>query len=189
MKKLFTALLLGLSLTVAAQDDCQYSVVNTEAGQELKSTKDYLMYEKVFAGNSQFMFFALSNSQGTPLLNFQLLAKGKDFPKVYCLDKSSKIYLQLANGKIVALICGTEEQCAGLVYDSSEKNNIRILTGVFLFTKGSLEELKQSPISFIRVKYANETVDYTIKKELQSESMSQSYSPEAYFMNTLKCID
>jgi len=189
MKKFLLALALGLSLHVSAQQtDCQYSEVNEKAGEELKTTKDYLIYEKIFAGTSQFIFFSLTTSQGVPMLNFQLLAKGKDFPKVYCLDKASRIYLQLSNGKIVTLICGTEEQCAGLMYDTAEKNNIRILTGTFLFSKGTLDDLEKYPISFIRIKYATETVDYNIKQELQSEAMGQKYTPESYFMNTLKCI-
>jgi hypothetical protein len=187
MKQFFLALILGLTLTSTAQE-CQYSIDDKTEGQELKTTKDYLMYEKVFAGTSQFLFFSLSNSQGVPLLNFQLLAKSKDFPKAYCLDAASKIYIQLNNGRIVTLISAVEDQCAGLVYDSNEKNNIRILSGSFLFTKGSLEDLEKSQISFIRVKYATETVDYNVKKELQSETMGQKYMPETYFMTTLKCI-
>lgn len=189
MKKIILALVLGLSLSLSAQQtDCQYSEVNEKAGEELKTTKDYLMHENVFAGSSTFMFFSLSNSQGLPMLNLQLLAKSKDFPKVHCLDKSSKIYLQLSNNKIITLICATEEQCGGLVYDATEKNNIRVLTGSFLFTKGSLEDLEKFPISFIRVKYASEIVDYNVKKELQSETLGQKYNPETYFMKTLKCI-
>jgi hypothetical protein len=134
------------------------------------------------------MFFSLRNPDGIPILDFQLLAKSKEFPKAYCIDKASKIYIQLTNGKIITLISATEEQCAGLIYDSNEKNNIRILTGSFLFTLGSLEELEKTPISFIRVKYATEMVDYIIRKELQSESNGEKYFPENYFINTLKCI-
>jgi len=179
----------GLSFTLSAQqDECKYTVTSTEDGQELKSTREYLMHEKVFAGNSQFMFFSLTNNQGVPVLNFQLLAKGTDFPKVYCIDKTSKIFLQLTNGKIVTLISASEDQCGGLVYDSGEQKNIRILTASFLFTKGSFEDLDKSPITFIRVNYATETVDYNIRPEIQSESMSQKYFPDQYFINTLKCI-
>ncbi|MDV6166807.1 hypothetical protein R1T16_00110 [Flavobacterium sp. DG1-102-2] len=201
MKKIIICLLLGLSFSVNAQkkadkpkdtetpkNGCDYTIVTGNDGQELKSTKEYLMYEKVFAGTSQFMFFSLTNSEGVPILNFQLLAKSKEFPKSYCIDSASKIYIQLNNGKIVTLISATEDQCSGLVYDSNEKNNLRILTGTFLFTKGSLEDLEKYDISFIRVKYVNETVDYPVKKELDSESMKKKYYPEAYFINTLKCI-
>ncbi len=189
MKLLIMSLLLGISFTISAQeDDCKYNITTTNDGVELKATQEYLMYEKVFAGTSQFMFFSLSNNDGMPVLNYQYLAKGKDFPKVYCIDKNSRIYLQLANGKIVTLVSASEDECGGLVYDSGEQNNIRILTASFLFTKGSLEDLEKSPITFIRVKYVTDTVDYNIKKELQSEGMSKQYFPERYFINTLKCI-
>jgi hypothetical protein len=189
MKSLFIAFIMGLTLTLSAQEnECQYTITSTEDGQEMKSTREYLMHEKIFAGNSQFMFFSLTNSQGVPVLKFQFLAKGKEFPKVYCIDKSSKIFLQLANGKIVTLISASEDECSALVYDENEHNNIRILTANFLFTKGSFEDLDKSPVSFIRVKYATEMADYNMKKELQSESMGQKYFPELYFINSLKCI-
>jgi hypothetical protein len=181
-------LFISVAPVLSAQEDCEYNTMSTEDGQEIKSTKEYMMYEKVFGNTSQFMFFSLMNSDGMPILNFQYLAKSKDFPPIYCLDKNSKIYLQLVNGKIVTLISAVEDQCSGLLYDSAEKNNLRVLTGSFLFTVGSLEELEKSPISFIRIKYATETVDYPVKKELTSETNSQKYYPETYFINTLKCI-
>lgn len=188
MKRILLTLLLSFPLFSNAQEDCKYSIVSGENGQELKSTTEYLMHEKVFGGTSQFVFFSLTNSEGVPILNFQLLAKSKEFPKVYCLDKASKIYLQLMNGKVITLISATEDQCSGLIYDSSEKNNLRVLSGSFLFTVGSMEDLEKSPISFIRVKYVNETVDYPVRKELKSESIEGTYFPEAYFINNLKCI-
>jgi hypothetical protein len=134
------------------------------------------------------MFFSLAVNEGIPLLNFQLLAKSKEFPQAYCLDRASKIYIQLVNGSIITLISALDEQCSKLIYDSTEKNNLRVLTGTFLFTKGSLEDLEKYPMSFIRIKYVNETVDYPMKKELQSETMPQKFFPEAYFVNNLKCI-
>jgi hypothetical protein len=188
MKKFLLLAFTIISFAANAQTDCKTTEEKNEDGTVVKSTPDHMMYEKVFAGSSQFIFFSLSSHDGTPVLNFQLLAKSKEFPKAYCLDKASRIFIQLTSGKIITLISALEEQCAGLVYDSTEKNNIRILTGMFLFTKGSLEELENSPISFIRVKYATETVDYPVKKELNSETTSVKYYPEAYFINTLKCI-
>ncbi|KAF2519231.1 hypothetical protein E0W68_05535 [Flavobacterium salilacus subsp. salilacus] len=188
MKNWFIILLIAVSTTTIAQTDCNYTVENTEDGTELKTTGEQMMYEKVFGNSSQFIFFSLTNSGGTPLLNFQLLSKSKDFPQLYCLDKTSKIHLQLTNGKVVTLINALDNQCAGLVYDSMEKNNIRILSSTFLFTKGSLEELEKSTITFIRVKYTTETIDYPIRSELNSETMKKQYFPDKYFMNYLKCI-
>ena len=188
MKKLFLLALISLSFIANAQDDCQYTIVSNEAGTEIKTTSEYLMYEKVFGGTSQFIFFSMANDEGTPVLNFQLLVKSKEFPPAYCLDKNSKIYIQLLNGKIITLISATDDSCSKLIYDSGEKNNIRVLTGSFLFTKGSMEDLESSSITFIRVKYVNETMDYPIRKELQSETIKGKYFPEAYFMKNLKCI-
>ncbi|WP_116789178.1 hypothetical protein [Flavobacterium psychrotrophum] len=192
MKKFFIKLLFAATFAVPAvslaQTDCTYVIEDTTAGQELSTTNDYLMYEKVFGGNSQFLFFSLSNSQGLPVLNFQLLGKGNDFLKVSCFEKASKIYIQLINGKIITLLSASEDQCSNLLYDDNQKTNISVLTGTFLFTKGSFEELEKSPISFIRVKYATETVDYPVGRLLKSETMGKPYNPENYFINYLKCV-
>jgi hypothetical protein len=168
--------------------ECKYAVEDTTKGEELRTTPEYLMYERSFGGASQFIFFSLSNSQGLPILNFQLLSKAKDFPKMFCLDKDSRIYVQLANNRIVTLVYGGEGQCAMLIYDEKEKNNIRALTGPFLFMKGSMEDLESSAITFIRVKYAGEIVDYPIRAELASETMQQTFRPERYFIENLKCV-
>lgn len=188
MKKILLFLLFGISLNAAAQGDCKYSVLPTEENNNYKATTDYLMYEKVFGGSSTFVFFSLAMSEGVPILNFQLLAKGNDFPPMRCFDKSSKIYLQLLNGKIITLINALDDSCSNLVYDEAEKNNIRMLTSTFLFTKGSFEELEKSPIAFMRVRYGAEVVDYPVKKELSSEIISGKYNPESYFIKFLKCI-
>lgn len=168
--------------------DCKFAVEDTTKGQELRTTPDYLMYERTFAGSSQFIFFSLSNSQDLPIINFQLLSKSKDFPKMYCFEKDARVYVQLANNKIVTLIYAGEGQCAQLIYDEIEKNNIRALSGAFLFMKGSIEDLESSTITFIRVKYSGEMIDYPIRSELISESMKKTYKPDSYLKENLKCV-
>ncbi|OYQ43640.1 hypothetical protein CHU92_03165 [Flavobacterium cyanobacteriorum] len=187
-KTLIALLLLWICIPGRAQGDCKFTTVSNTEGNEYKSTAEYLMYEKVFAGSSAFVFFSLSVTEGIPVLNFQLLHKSQDFPKAYCLDKASRIYLQLTNGKIITLISVGQEQCASLMYDSESKSNMRILSGMFLFGKGSMEELEKYPVTLMRVKYSTETVDYTIRKEIQSETVSGKFFPENYFVNYLKCI-
>ncbi len=188
MKKLFSILLLSTSLSLFAQGDCNTSVETTEEGIEIITTKDYLMFERVFGNSTQFIFFSLTNSDGVPILNFQHLTKSTDFPKIHCLDENSRIYFQLTNGKIITLLSAQEEHCASMLYDGEEKKNISILTSSFVFTKGTLEELEKSPISLMRVKYSTETVDYTIKKKITGESVEGTFFPENYFINNLKCI-
>jgi hypothetical protein len=63
----------------------------------------------------------------------------------------------------------------------------RIIAGNFLFLKGSIEELKSSPIWEIRIRYATETVDFVVKKELISELMKETFTPETYFIDYLHC--
>ena len=65
----------------------------------------------------------------------------------------------------------------------------RIMNGYFLFMKDSFEELKKSPVTLMRIKFADETVDYILKENLVSEIDGKSYQPEKYFMNTLRCIE
>jgi hypothetical protein len=53
---------------------------------------------------------------------------------------------------------------------------------IFMFVKGSIEELKSSPVSMMRIKYLTENEDYVIKKEFQSELNNEVYKPENYFI-------
>lgn len=188
MRNVYVMFLLVTSLFAAAQQDCTYSVQTTEENKNYKATTDYLMYEKVFGTTSTFVFFSLANSEGMPVLNFQLLSKSKEFPPAHCFDKSSRIHLQLLNGKIITLVNALEDNCSTLLYDAKEKNNIRVLTGSFLFTKGTLEELEKSPIAIMKIKYGTEMVDYPVKKELSSEIIEGRFKPELYFIDHLKCI-
>lgn len=188
MKKQLFFLCLFISGLMQAQQDCKLTTETTEDGRVIQTTEDYMVYEKIFGGSSQFIFLSLTNSGGTPLLNFQHLAKSNEFPQLYCFDKNSKIHIQLTNGKVVTLINGTDDECGNLLYNGEEKKNIRILSGTFLFTKGSLEELQKSTITFIRVNYTTGSVDYPIRGMINSETTKQQYYPEKYFMNFIKCL-
>ena len=97
--------------------------------------------------------------------------------------------MQLTSGKIISLISSDEEACSVLTYDAKEKNNIRILTGYFYFTKTNYEELKNSPISLMRIQFAGETKDYVLKSELNSETLKTTSKPDSYFMQFLKCVE
>lgn len=189
MKKILTVLAFFLSLyTNAQQIKCEYDLEEKTDSTYLKKTQDYLVHEKDLGSNKDFIQFSLINSDGTLYLNFQLLQKSKDFIKSNCFDATSKISLQLSNGKIVTLI-SAGEACSQLVFDDKEKNNIRILNNYFLFGKNGFEDLKKYPISLMKVKYQTDTVDYVFKKDLKSENIKGDYTPENYFINYLKCIE
>jgi hypothetical protein len=188
MKSILIAFFLFFSTLSIAQIDCDYSAEVTDILGTYKTTKDYLVSEKIFAGNSNYVFFSLVKTDDFPTLNVQFINRSMDFIKTNCFDKNSKIYFQLNNGKIITMIHIDEENCGTMVRDPKGFNN-RITTGYFMFMKDSFEELKKSPISFMRVKYTTETVDYVFTSELISEMDSKTYNPDTYFMNYLKCIE
>jgi hypothetical protein len=118
----------------------------------------------------------------------QKIVKSDGFIGAQCLDNQSKIYLQLQNGKIVTLVNSDQESCGNLIRLEDQKLSTRILSANFLFLKGSFEDLKTSPISIIRIRFATETEDIVVKKELLSELTNQTSNPENYFIENINCV-
>lgn len=181
------SLFIGLQ-TFAQKKDCQYTTEINDSIGSYKETKSYLMHEKVFGGNSTYLFFSLANEQGVPFLKLQRIEKSLNFIKASCFDKNSRIFIQLLNGKIITLVYGDQETCGNLIRLENDPINSRLISGNFVFLKGSIEELKSSPIWEIRIRFATETVDFAIKKEFHSELMNETYTPERYFIENLDCI-
>ena len=188
MKNTILYLLFLLSLPVFAQKDCDYSTNIKDSIGTYKVTNEYLVSEKIFAGKSSYIFCALVNDNGFPVLNVQLIQKSKDFISASCFDKNSKLYLQLQNGKIVTLLHLNKESCGSLIRDDKGFDN-RVNVGTFMFIKGSMEDLKSSPVNLMRIKFLTSTDDYIVKKEITSEMNGKVYFPETYFMDYLKCIE
>lgn len=186
--KYLLLLALLLSLNLYAQKPCEYSVNVTDSLGTYKSTKEYMLCEKNFAGTANYVFFSLSLTDGLPTVNVQLIQKSKSFIKANCFDKDSKIFLQLNDGKIITLLHMNDENCGTLLRDDKGFDN-RVTTGVFMFMKDSFAALKSSPISMMRIKYLTDTEDYVLKKEFTSELNNEVYKPETYFMDTIKCIE
>lgn len=188
MKQLFFGCFLMFSFMAQAQRPCEFSTDVKDSLGTYKSTKEYLVYEKIFGGNSSFIFYSIIISDGTPMLQVQLLEKSQDFIKAKCFDKNSKIYLQLNNNKIVTLLHTDDESCGSMLRDDKGVNN-RILSGYFMFRKEDYEDLKKSELSFIRIKFGAETFDYMMRKAFKSELDGQIYEPESYFLNYFHCIE
>ncbi len=146
-----------------------------------------MIYEKNFAGNTNYIFFTLALTDGLPTLNLQLIQKSKAFLKANCFDKESKLFLQLNNGKIITLLHIDQENCGTIIRDDKGFDN-RLLTGTFMFLKGSMEDLKSAPVNLMRIKYLTDIDDYVMKKEFKSELNNETYRPESYFINNLNCI-
>nr|WP_315142245.1 hypothetical protein [uncultured Flavobacterium sp.] len=188
MKHIITIALFVICSTVFAQKPCDYSTNVTDSLGTYKSTREYMICEKNFAGTSSYIFFSLLSTDGMPTLNVQLIQKSKSFLKANCFDKNSKLFLQLNNGKIITLLHVDQENCGTMIRDDKGYDN-RVITGEFMFMKDSFEQLKSSPISMMRIKYLTDTEDYVLKKEFTSELNNEVYQPETYFINTIKCIE
>lgn len=188
MKQLITLAFFLISTVSIAQAACEYSTNVTDSIGTYKVTKEYLMSEKNFGSNSSYIFTTLTSADGLPLLNIQLIQKSKDFMKANCFDKNSKLFLQLDNGKIITLLHIDQENCGSLLRDSKGFDN-RLTIGVFLFLEGTMADLKSSPVSLMRIKFATGIEDFVIKKEIKSELDGTVFYPENYFINYLKCIE
>lgn len=188
MKYIITIALLFLSINSFSQNNCEYRTNIKDSLGTYKSTIEYMIYEKNFAGNTSYIFYTLALTDGLPTLNLQLIQKSKDFMKANCFDKNSKMFLQLNNGKIITLLHIDQENCGSMVRDDKGFDN-RILVGTFMFLKGTIEDLKSSRVNLMRIKYLTDIEDYVIKKEFKSELNDKVYEPESFFIKNLHCID
>jgi len=186
MKQLLALAIFLLSLQSFAHKPCEYTTNVTDSIGTYKSTKEYMIAEKNFAGTSSYIFFSLAVADGMPLLNVQLIQKSKGFMKANCFDKNSKLFLQLNNGKVVTLIHMNQENCGSMLRDDKGFDN-RLTPGTFMFMKDSFEELKKSPVSMMRIKYLTDTEDYVLKKQFTSELNNEVYEPETYFIQNIDC--
>lgn len=187
MKQLLLTALFFLFLNTFAQTPCEYSTNITDSIGTYKVTKEYLVSEKNFAGNSSYIFYSMALTDGLPTLNVQLIQKSKGFIKANCFDKNSKLYLQLNNGKVITLLHTNIEYCGSMIRDEKGFDN-RVIVGTFMFMQGTLEDLKSSPVSLMRIKYLTDVEDYIMKKELVSELNGNVYEPETYFIKNLRCV-
>lgn len=188
MKDLLVALFLFLNLTVLAQKPCEIDNDIKDSLGTYKSTKQYIIFERSFAGNATDIFFSLYNNNGVLGLEVQILQSSDEFIKAICFDTSSKIYLQLNNGKIATLLYTEADNCGNLLRDEKNRNN-RIISGSFVFARENYDDLKTSAVTFMRLKLAGETIDYPFRTAFVSEMDKKVYEPETYFMEYLKCID
>jgi hypothetical protein len=188
MKKLLSTLFLLLNLCAFSQKPCEIDTNVTDSLGTYKSTKPHLIFERSFAGNSTNIYFSLASNNGVLMLDAQFIQGSSEFIKATCLDKNSKIYLQLSNGKIITLLNAGTDTCGTLLRGDDGKNN-RVMSSSFVFVKDNYQDLKNAKVTFMRIKYAGETLDYPFKTQLISETEKITYFPETYFMDYLNCVE
>jgi hypothetical protein len=189
MKLHLTFTLLFIQTLVFAQKPCEYVTNVIDSIGTLKETKACLVYEKVFGNTTQFIFLSLITDNGTPYLSLNLIQKSPDFIAPKCLNKDSKIFLELSNGKTYKFVNYSDLQCAQLVYNKDEKMNNRFLSVNYMFLKDDFDDLKKYAINFMKIEFSSETIDYYIAPELKSEKGMGVFEPEKFFMNNFKCIE
>ena len=177
------------TLLFSQSKDCVYDMNEKTDSTSIKVLAEQVIHERFYGNSKEVIQFKLLNNDGVPLVNLQLLQKNTDFIPASCFNKSSRIVFQLANGKIVTLVSVIDDSCSILNYNEEDKTNIRILDGYFAFAKNNYEELKNSPLSLMRIQFAGEAKEYVIKRELQSEFFNKTYYPENIFISFLKCIE
>lgn len=175
-------------ITFAQKQPCKLEINTTDSLGVYKETASHLVYEKVFGNSSQFVFLSLASDNDTPILKLQLIQKSKDFISPKCIDKNSRIYFQLTNGKIYTLINASDDKCDNLIVNDVEKESNRFLDASFLFMKNDFEDLKRFPIMLMKIKLASDEKEYIISKELISEKINTKSSPERFFIDNLHCI-
>jgi hypothetical protein len=183
-------ILLLTSFSLSGQTkNCVYDVEEKTDSTSIKIMKEQLFTEKVFGSKKEFIQATLLNSNGVPTLGLQIIEKNTIFIPTKCIDKNSKVILQLENGKIITLLSVNEEICSTLNYISEEKANVRILNAYFVFTKHNYEDLKKSPVSLMRIQFSGDKQDYIIQKEIQSELLKDTFHPNRLFMDYLECVE
>ncbi len=170
-----------------AQNPCDISANVTDSLGTYQSTKPYLVHERNFGDDKSYLYLSMAITDGTPTLNFQHIRKSKNFMVAECFNSSSRLYLQLQNGKVITLVYADAGDCGTSVRSEDGYSN-RIMSANFYFTKGSFEDLKVSPVNFIRVKYASANTNFIFKSKLKSEFDDLSYEPETYFQRLLTCL-
>jgi hypothetical protein len=184
-----TTFLLLVQFSFGQDKPCEYELDIVTDTSNTRVLKDKIIDENVFGNTTSFLTFKLFDVDGFIGVNFQYLQKSKDFLTPICIDKNTKIFLEMANGKQVKLINSIDtETCNDLQYDEIEKNNLRILTGFFYFTPENFEDLKTSKVYLIKITAATGDVNFVIKPELNSEIYKEKSNPDSYFINNLKCL-
>ena len=184
-----TVLLILTNLSFAQDKACEFEIDISTDTSSTRVLKDKIIDESVFGNTTSFLTCKLFEVDGILGVNFQYLQKSKDFLSPICMDKNTKIFLELSNGKQVKLVNSTDlETCNELQYDAINKNNLRVLSGFFYFTPENFIDLKTEKVYLIKIAANTGDVNFVVKPELNSEIYKTKSTPDTYFIDNLKCL-
>ena len=188
MKRILYLILLS-SINIYAQKPCELAENFKDSIGTYKSTNEFLVHERVFAGNEAYIFLSLINNNGTPALNLKTIQKSDEFIKANCMNSTTKLLFQLSNGKIITMVHNNEDNCGSFNRNPDDGKNTRFSSGLFLFLLGTIDELKASPIQLMRVQNGSDTKDFVMVREFTSELTKKVNNPENFFIDNLYCIE
>lgn len=191
MKTFFklAAFLLLTNLSFSQDKACDFEIDIATDTSSTRVLNEKIIDESIFGNTTSFLTFKLFEVDGVLGVNFQYLQKSKDILSPICIDKNTKIYLELSNGKQVKLVNSTDlETCNELQYDAINKNNVRVLEGFFYFTPENFQDLKTEKVYLIKITANTGDVNFVIKPTLNSEIYKTKSTPDTYFIDNLKCL-
>ncbi|MFA7444687.1 MAG: hypothetical protein WCY89_01975 [Flavobacteriaceae bacterium] len=184
----FVFLFFLVSLYCSAQN-CHYEIDFQNDSLSYRETKKFLIYEHEFGKKSNYMFLSLANDNGFPILNLQRVQKSDTFIETECLDKNSRIFIQLTNGKIYTLIHQEKEVCSAR-FSTGTPENVRVLNSTFFFMKDDFEDLKKHPVSLMQIRYGTgDKTHYVFEKELISKNLGVTTEPQKFFIENYSCVE
>ena len=144
------ALFLFSNLLFSQEKICDFETNIVTDTSSTRVLTDEIIDESIFGNTTSFLTFKMFEVDGVLGINFQYLQKSKDFLTPICIDKNTKIVLELANGKQVKLVNSTDlTTCNELQYDAINKNNLRVLNGFFYFSPENFTDLKTEKVYLI----------------------------------------
>jgi hypothetical protein len=185
----YTAFLLLINLSFSQDKLCAFETNIVTDTSSTRVLTDEIIDEYIFGNTTSFLTFKMFEADGILGINFQYLQKSKDFLTPICIDKNTKIVLELANGKQVKLVNSTDlTTCNELQYDAINKNNLRVLNGFFYFSPENFTDLKTEKVYLIKITANTGDVNFVIKPYLNSEIYKTKSKPDTYFIENLKCL-
>lgn len=173
----------------AQTKNCDFEINDVTDTTSVKVLSEKIMNENIFGETTNVLIFKLYELDGILGLYFQYVQKSKNFLSPYCMDKNTKAYLELNNGKQVKLINSiSDETCNTLDFDPIEKNNLRILKGFFNFTKENFEYLKTEKVMLFRIESEIGNLSFVLTSKIDSEIVKKSFNPEQFFIEALPCF-
>ena len=183
------ALFLFSNLLFSQEKICDFETNIVTDTSSTRVLTDEIIDESIFGNTTSFLTFKMFEVDGVLGINFQYLQKSKDFLTPICIDKNTKIVLELANGKQVKLVNSTDlTTCNELQYDAINKNNLRVLNGFFYFSPENFTDLKAEKVYLIKITANTGDVNFVIKPQLNSEIYKTKSKPDTYFIENLKCL-